>query len=126
MRVVLNVTDFDAVVRFYRDIMEFKMVGGWDRGPDDQGALLEVTPGAVVEIVGHGPAFSEPSYHHDAIALEVDNPTEVDGYFARLTAAGHGSSDPTMQPWQHYSASFRDPVGLEIVVYADESATFGI
>jgi catechol 2,3-dioxygenase-like lactoylglutathione lyase family enzyme len=125
MRVVLNVADFDAVVGFYRGVMAFDLVGGWDRGPADRGALVEVTSGAVVEIVGRGPSFSTPRYHDDAIAIELEDRAEVDHYSQRLLASGVQASAPMLHSWGHYSTSLRDPVDLEIVLYVDESAAQG-
>jgi catechol 2,3-dioxygenase-like lactoylglutathione lyase family enzyme len=39
--------DFDKSVRFYRDTLGMKYIGGWDR-EDDKGALLSAGGTAVV------------------------------------------------------------------------------
>jgi uncharacterized glyoxalase superfamily protein PhnB len=119
MRFVLNVADFDAVVDFYKEALGFASCGGWDRGRADRGALLQIAPGAVVEVVGHGPSFRGPRYYDDAIAVELDDREEVDRYHQRLVSAGLRVSSPTLQSWGHYSMSLRDPVELEIVLFAD-------
>jgi catechol 2,3-dioxygenase-like lactoylglutathione lyase family enzyme len=119
LRVVLNVSRFDAVVAFYRDLIGLPVVGGWDRGIADQGALLEVAPGGVVEIVGHGADFTAPTYADLAIAIEFDRPEQVDVMHQRLTVAGLSVSEPARQTWGHYSTSVRDPVAVEVVLYAD-------
>jgi catechol 2,3-dioxygenase-like lactoylglutathione lyase family enzyme len=123
LRVVLNVSRFDTVVAFYRDLIGLPMVGGWDRGIADQGALLEVAPGGVVEIVGHGADFTTPSYADLAIAIEFEGPEKVDAMHQRLTLAGVLIRQPTYQSWGHYSSSVRDPVAVEVVLYAEVADT---
>jgi catechol 2,3-dioxygenase-like lactoylglutathione lyase family enzyme len=120
---MLNVRDFDDVVAFYRDVLDLAVVGGWDRGPSDRGALVQVTNGGVVEIVGHGADFKTPNYTDMAIAIEVDNRHQVDARYRRLISAGVDVSTPARQGWGHYSTSLRDPVDLEIVLFADEIGT---
>jgi catechol 2,3-dioxygenase-like lactoylglutathione lyase family enzyme len=120
MRTVLNVADFDTTVQFYTAVLGFPVVDGWDRGPADRGAIVEVVPGGRVEIVGHGPGFAVPRYHDDALAVQLADRGEVDAWHARLTAAGVTAGPPVVQSWGHYSMSLRDPVDLEIVLYADE------
>jgi uncharacterized glyoxalase superfamily protein PhnB len=120
LRFVLNVADFDAVVDFHRRLLGFAAVGGWERGPDDRGALLEVSPGGVLEVVGHGPAFTPPSYDDQAIAVQLADPAEVDAHHRRLVDAGVAVGEPQSRPWGHYSMSLRDPAGLEVVLYAEE------
>ena len=121
LRVVLNVADFDAVVAFYSFVLRLAVSGGWDRGPTDQGALIEVAPGAVVEIVGHGPSFATPDYGDAAIAIEYANPAEVDEQYGRLRELGLPVDAPKHRSWSHYSMNIRDPVGVEVVVFAEDS-----
>ena len=54
--------DFEESVKFYRDILGLKYIGGWDR-EDGKGALLAVDGTAVVEIYGaaHGKVYDGPS-----------------------------------------------------------------
>jgi catechol 2,3-dioxygenase-like lactoylglutathione lyase family enzyme len=119
LRVVLNVSEFDDVVAFYRDVLGLPIVGGWDRGSDDRGALLRAAEGGVVEIVGHGPGFATPWYADLAVAIELEAREGVDAMHERLSVAGTPVSAPVEQPWGHYSVTVRDPVGVEVVCYAD-------
>jgi catechol 2,3-dioxygenase-like lactoylglutathione lyase family enzyme len=122
MRFVLNVRDFDDSVRFWTVILEFPRVGGWDRGRDDRGALIEISPGGVLEIVGHGEQFHRVDYRHQVIAIEFTGRREVDTIRSRLSKSGVTAPTPTQQPWGHYSTTIRDPDGLEVVLYCDSDA----
>jgi catechol 2,3-dioxygenase-like lactoylglutathione lyase family enzyme len=118
LRVVLNVAAFDDVVAFYRDLLGLPLVGGWDRGPTDRGALLQVADGGVVEVVGHGDTYATPDYAEMVIAIEVTGPEEVEALH-RTASTSHPHAivaAPVHHSWGHYSFSLRDPVNLEIAV----------
>jgi hypothetical protein len=119
MRFVMNVSDFETPVFFFQEVLHAREVGGWDRGETDRGSLLELCPGAIVEIVGHGEDFLPPSYEHDALAIGVSSPSEVEGFYARGCALGLQNSPPRVQGWGHLSSSARGPLGLEVVVFCD-------
>jgi len=116
LRVVINVADLDPVRGFYVDLLGFAEVDGWDRGPDDRGSLVEICPGGIVEIVGHGPSYDQPAY--DALAIELDSRAEVDRRCAGLVLRGVAVDGPSDKPWGHWSASVHDPAGMEVVLYA--------
>jgi catechol 2,3-dioxygenase-like lactoylglutathione lyase family enzyme len=119
LQFVMNVADLDGTVAFFRAVLDVADAGGWDRGPDDRGALLAICPGGVVEVVGHGPAFSPPSYEHDALAVRVDSPAEVEAFFRRCSDEGLPARAPARQSWGHYSAAVRGPLGLEVVLFCE-------
>ena len=122
LRFVMNVADVEGTVAFFEDVLDVADAGGWDRGPDDRGALLRICPGAVVEVAGHGPAFVPPSYEHDALAVQVDSPAEVEAFARRCRATGRATTPPVQQSWGHYSAGVRGPLGLELVVFCERRA----
>jgi catechol 2,3-dioxygenase-like lactoylglutathione lyase family enzyme len=122
LRFVMNVADIDGTVAFFTAVLDVAQVGGWDRGPDDRGALLEICPGGVVEVVGHGAAFTPPSYEHDALAVRVDAAAAVESFFRRCTTRALPATPPVQQSWGHYSAGVRGPLGLELVVYCEQPA----
>jgi catechol 2,3-dioxygenase-like lactoylglutathione lyase family enzyme len=117
LRVVLNTSRFDDVVAFYRDALGLPVVGGWDRGPADRGALLEVAPGGVLEVVGHGP--DRPPAPPPVIAVQLDSGADVDAVHDRLIAAGLPVGAPVLQSWGHRSVTARDPMGTEVVLWAE-------
>ena len=119
LRVVLNVSEFDQVVAFYRDLLGLPLVGGWDRGPTDRGALLQAAEGGVVEVVGHGANFVAPRYADVAIAIQLEDRRSVDRLHEQLRSAGASISQPVLQSWGHYSMAIHDPVDVEVVLYAE-------
>jgi catechol 2,3-dioxygenase-like lactoylglutathione lyase family enzyme len=124
LRVVLNVAAFDEVVAFYRDLLGLPLVGGWDRGATDRGALLQVADGGVVEVVGHGDSYATPDYAEMAIAIELTSREEVEALHRRASTSQPRAvvAAPVHRSWGHYSFSLRDPVDLEIAVYATVAA----
>src|SRR5437867_8739212 len=75
-RFVFYPGDYERSVEFYRDELGLRLVGGWDRGPGDRGALIGAA-GGIVEIM-EGPG--DPQAPHEAgpprgawIAIEVDD-----------------------------------------------------
>jgi catechol 2,3-dioxygenase-like lactoylglutathione lyase family enzyme len=119
LRVVLNVSQFDEVVTFYRDLLGLPLVGDWERGPGDRGALLQAAEGGVMEIVGHEPSFITPRYADVALAIQLEDRQSVDALHERLLSAGASVSDPVERSWGHYSITLQDPVAVEVVLYAD-------
>ena len=119
LRYLLNVADFEASVHFWTTAMGFPLSGGWDRGPDDRGALVDVAPGAVVEIVGHGPDAAPVEYRQQAVAVELVDRQEVDAFRERLAGFGIDASPPVEQHWGHYSTTTRDPSQLEVVLFCE-------
>jgi catechol 2,3-dioxygenase-like lactoylglutathione lyase family enzyme len=117
LRVVLNTSRFDDVVAFYRDALGLPVVGGWDRGPADRGALVEVAPGGVLEVVGHGPL--RPPDPPPVIAVELGSGTDVDAAHDRLAAAGVPVTPPVLRSWGHRSVTVHDPMGTEVVLWAE-------
>ena len=68
--------DYDAAVAFYRDLLGLEQVGGWDRGPEDKGALLAAGSGIVELIKLHeGQAYVAPT--GVGLYVEVDDVDEL-------------------------------------------------
>jgi catechol 2,3-dioxygenase-like lactoylglutathione lyase family enzyme len=71
-------------------------------------------------IAGMHPGWSPPtSAGRLALAFGVDNPSEVDALFEKLTAAGHpGTLKPFDAPWGQRYATVTDPDGTSIDLFA--------
>ena len=46
-RLMVRVQQFDAVRDFYRNVLHYSVVSGWNRGPDDRGVLLDTGAGFI-------------------------------------------------------------------------------
>lgn len=120
-RFAFYAADFDASVRFYRDTLGMRLVGGWDR-PDGKGALLSAGGTAVIEIYG---AAQGKTYHGPApvainLALRVGSVAEVDQWYERLRTAGADiTAPPTDKPWGHRSFIVVDPDNIPVHIYCE-------
>jgi catechol 2,3-dioxygenase-like lactoylglutathione lyase family enzyme len=105
--------DYEATVAFYRDALGLEQVGGWDRGPNDQGALLAAASG-IIELIKL-PA-GEPYVAPAGVSLyvEVD---DVDALHAGLEAVGIAAAVPRDRPWGHRQLSITDPDGIPIAFF---------
>jgi catechol 2,3-dioxygenase-like lactoylglutathione lyase family enzyme len=82
--VAVRVPDFDAGVRFYRDVLGFEKKVEWGEA-EKRVALLDTGDGNYVELLGGGSAgatLAGPFLH---VAIRT---TDVDGAVARARAAG--------------------------------------
>jgi uncharacterized glyoxalase superfamily protein PhnB len=125
LRIVLRAIDFRNVVAFYRDELQLRMLERWDNGPGEQGAVFEVAPGGLIEVLaarGGDPAIDRPEVTTSGveIACEVE---DVDGWHKRLRARGVDTADEISdKPWGHRSFSVIDPLGITVVLYSVISA----
>jgi len=103
--------DYDAAVAFYRDTLGLEQVGGWDRGPDDQGALLAAA-GGIIELIKlrDGQEYVAPA--GVSLYVEVD---DVDALHARL---GEAAAVPRNRPWGHRQLSVEDPDGVTVTFFS--------
>ena len=103
--------DYDAAVAFYRDTLGFELVGGWDRGPDDKGALIAAASG-IVELImlREGQPYVAPA--GVSLYVEVD---DVDALHARL---GGAAAVPRNRPWGHRQLSVQDPDGVTVTLFS--------
>jgi catechol 2,3-dioxygenase-like lactoylglutathione lyase family enzyme len=109
-RAVWHPRDYEAAVAFYRDTLGFEQVGGWDRGPDDRGALFAAASGTVELIkLPEGEAYVAPA--GISLYVEVD---DVDALHARLGTA----AVPRNQPWGHRQLTVEDPDGITVTFFA--------
>ena len=89
--VAIRASDFDASVRFYRDVLGFREMLRWGRG-EQQSIMLDAGDDSCVEIFAAGVAGEKPEGHWLHLALKCD---DVDVAVAAVRKAGR---EVTMEP----------------------------
>ena len=110
---LLMVRDFEASVKFYRDVLEFK-VGDTDTGfmtfdiGDQTLAILDLSLAA--KMISEEAVQLEKEYiPRSLFAIFLD---DADAAYEALKARGvHFIKPPTTQPWGQRTAYFTDPDG---------------
>ncbi len=82
--VAVRVPDFDAALRFYKDVLGFTERVTWGEG-DRRAALLDTGDGNYLEVFAGGPAEPKPVGTIEHFALRTSN---VDAVIERMRAAG--------------------------------------
>jgi catechol 2,3-dioxygenase-like lactoylglutathione lyase family enzyme len=107
--------DWEAMRRFYGEILCLEEAGGWDL-PGDRGAFLSAGAGEL-ELMEADPValevLPEPGAWH--LALEVE---DLDAMLARVRAAGAPVvRKVVIQPWGVRDCVVRDPAGNPVLLY---------
>lgn len=120
LRIVRHTRRFEAMVRFYQDVLEMRCVHRWERS-EDRGALF--SPGramgqTVIEVserAGH--RSSRPKLTTVELGLEV---RDVKSWYDRLRQRGVTVvAELTDHPWGHRAFTIADPDGLPITLYQE-------
>ena len=111
-RVIFIARDYDATVRFYRDVLEFPVVTSWDHAP--RGTVFSAGSGTVE-------VFAPGEHHADAFPsgfrLLVRH-ADPDTWCARLEDKGVDISVALVdRPWGYREFAVRDPNGIEFFFY---------
>jgi len=113
--------DFERSVAFYRDVLEMRYVGGWDR-VDGKGALLSAGGTAVVEIYGaaEGKLYAGPAPAAINLALRLSGVATVDEFYRKLRAMGANVAEPPEdRAWGHRSFIVYDPDDIPVHIYCE-------
>jgi lactoylglutathione lyase len=127
MRVVVEAADYEAAVRFYRDVLgggEELAVEGADGAKvtilDMGRATLELSNPAQVSMIDDVEVGRRVS-PRIRVAFEV---RDVDGVTRDLTDAGADLiAAPTLTPWNSLNARLAAPAGLQITVFQERGGT---
>ena len=123
LRVILEVQDHDAAVRFFRDELGLQEQVAFEGVGDARVAILNAgratlelsNPAqmAMIDEVEVGVAGSPPF----RLAFEVE---DTQGVTRRLTAAGAPLlGEPTVTPWRSLNARLDSPAGVQITVFEE-------
>jgi uncharacterized glyoxalase superfamily protein PhnB len=120
MSVVRHTQNFEAMIRFYHEILEMKIVESWNE-PRNQGALLspgEKVDAALIEILQLGDQ-AKPGLQPENIVLSIEI-DDVDGWHDHLSNLGVIIARRLEDaPWGHRGFSVDDPDGFRIRFYQD-------
>ncbi|QFG69505.1 VOC family protein [Ornithinimicrobium pratense] len=123
LRVVVEAEDFDAAVRFYRDLLGLPERIAYAQGADDRVSILEAGR-ATLEIAspGHKKAIDEieadgQESQRIRLAFEV---TDSKGMTRRLESAGaRVVAEPVLTPWQSLNSRLDAPGDLQITLFQE-------
>ena len=114
-RFIFRAQDYEASVAFYRDGLELPIVGSWDRGPAERGALFQAASG-IIEVLALAPGAEYVPPQGMELSYEVD---DVDGWYRRVREKGLSiRGELADKPWGHRSFSLTDPDGIKVILYS--------
>ncbi|WP_213813950.1 glyoxalase/bleomycin resistance/extradiol dioxygenase family protein [Glaciihabitans sp. dw_435] len=127
LRLVVETDDFDAAVRFYRDVLGLHETASYAGDGGARVAILAV-PSATLEIanpaqvrmideVEVGEPVSRRSTMSVRVAFEVDDATAVTRELVRAGASILAS--PTRTPWSSLNSRLEAPGGLQLTVFQE-------
>ncbi|GAA4685673.1 VOC family protein [Phytohabitans rumicis] len=122
LRLVVTADDYDAALRFYRDVLGMPEQAAFS-SPDGRVAILEAGV-ATLELAdaGHADYVDEVEVGrrvagHIRVAFEVDDAAEAT---ARLAAAGaEVIAPPTRTPWDSLNSRLEGPAHLQLTLFEE-------
>jgi uncharacterized glyoxalase superfamily protein PhnB len=127
LRIVLETDDFEAALRFYRDVLGLPEQASYEGDGGARVAILSV-PSATLELANRaqvemidevevGRPVSRPSTLSVRVAFEVQDASAVT---ERLAAGGaEVLAPPTRTPWNSLNARLEAPGGMQITAYQE-------
>jgi uncharacterized glyoxalase superfamily protein PhnB len=123
MRLVVEAADYDAAVRFYRDVLgateELQIHNGEEKVTilDVGRATLELSSPGQVDMIDDVEVGRRVSPHL-RVAFQV---ADVEDLTRRLTSDGAAElvAPPTVTPWASLNARLKAPGGLQVTVFQE-------
>jgi catechol 2,3-dioxygenase-like lactoylglutathione lyase family enzyme len=123
LRLVVQVDDFDEVVRFYRDGLGLREDQAFSNGPDARGIILDAGRATLEIFNAAQKAAVDDIEVGRQVAPRIRVAFEVDDARAttqRLVAGGATEvAAPTVTPWNSVNARLDAPGGLHITVFQE-------
>jgi catechol 2,3-dioxygenase-like lactoylglutathione lyase family enzyme len=114
-RFVYGAESFEETVAFWAVDMGLERVAGWDRAPDDRGAIFAFASGLVEVLARSASRPGLTGCGGVSLLVEVD---DVDAWFRRLEEVGAPlTAAPRDRPWGHRDISVSDPNGLRVTLF---------
>ena len=114
LRVARHTERLDEVVRFYRDGLGLREIGGFRDHDGYDGVFLEVPgTGAHLEFTSGGDHRAPEPHPESLLVLYLGNQATVDETIARLDAE---PIEPANPYWSEHGLTFEDPDGFRVVL----------
>lgn len=114
-RFVFTAKDFDAAVRFYRDLLDLPVDHEWNYGPGDRGIVFHAARG-MIEIFGRAPGMEYTRPQGVSMLIQVES---ADAWFQRFQERGQAVLEgPTTFPWGHRVVRVADPDGIVVSLFS--------
>ena len=126
LRLAVTADDYEAAVRFYRDVLGLTELATWVSPDGDKVTALEAGR-ATMEIIepGYAEYIDEVEVGrrvagHIRVAFEVEDTT---GSTQALTEAGATVvAEPTRTPWNSLNSRLEAPAGLQLTLFSELSS----
>ncbi len=116
LRVLLRVSDLEASVRFYQDLLGMERLKSWERDTGS-GVILRAGEGRTIELLGAPPGkdYTDRLPRGVALWLQVD---DVAAWYERVRASGAViARDLADDPWGTRSFRLDDPDGTPVWLF---------
>jgi lactoylglutathione lyase len=120
LRLAVTVDDYEAAVRFYRDVLGLPVIQEWNE-PSGSGAILDAGRGTLellsvaqaelVDRIEVGERVAGPI----RLALEVEDSEETAK--ALVVGGAEEVAGPVVTPWFHRNVRVRAPDGMQLTLF---------
>ena len=118
VRIARHTQRLDELVRFYRDGIGLREVGGFEDHEGYSGVFLDIPgTGAHLELTSGGEHGAPTPHPESLLVLYLGNSEAVDAVAARLDAEPVEAPNPY---WNEHGMTFADPDGFRVVLVAEE------
>lgn len=120
--ICLNVSDLDASVAWYHDVLDFQLLLPWDTEEFER-RILGHPSGAVLALTRHRHPDADEGFNQrrpglDHLAFGVESREMLEHWIARLDAAGVAHNGIQVTPAYGFTLiAFRDPDGIQLELY---------
>ena len=114
LRVARHTTRLDELVRFYRDGLGLKEIGGFHDHDGYDGVFLEVPgTGAHLELTAGGDHGAPMPHPESLLVLYLEDQQTVRSVSSRLGVDPVAAANPY---WEEHGVTFEDPDGFRVVL----------
>jgi catechol 2,3-dioxygenase-like lactoylglutathione lyase family enzyme len=131
LRVAVTVADYEAAVRFYRDVLGLPVIESWDQ-PDDRRGVILAAGQATLELLSTAqtalvdevetdqpPGAGEPGRAGAGppVRLAIEVADSAAAAEALAAAGAERLGGPVVTPWRHRNVRLRAPDGMQLTLF---------